>query len=138
MEDKLIKAEAEERENYVKNAVEDAWRIKQLLARKNKKPGKCTFIVASRKKWLELAKALEKNSPHEVQASEALKAHTDKHFYALKENPPQQINEADVLAEARNFLESELEAKVEIEPEEKSKSEKAQRAVPLKPSIVME
>ncbi len=137
-EEKLINLEAEEGENYLQSALEDARRIKQLLARKNKKPAKCTFIVASRKKWLQLAAALEKNSPDNVQADEALKAHLDKHFYALKENPPRQINEANVLTGAGKFLESELEAKIEIEPEEKSKSEKATRAVPLKPSIVME
>ena len=48
------------------------------------------------------------------------------------------IDEAEAIKEAKTFLESELGVKITVESEERSTNEKAQRALPLKPSIVLE
>ncbi len=138
VEEKLIKQEAEEKEEYIKNLVEDIRKVTQLIQKRNKKVTKCTLIVCTLEKWKELQNALKEEKIENVKVSDALRGHLEKHFYALKEQKPQKLDEFSTLQEAREFLEKDLEMQIEIEKEEESQNEKAQRAVPLKPSIALE
>ncbi|MFH0714065.1 MAG: leucine--tRNA ligase [Candidatus Micrarchaeota archaeon] len=141
VEKKLINPNVEQREEYVKNIFEDVTKIKDVIQRKNNKLKltKCTLIVASDAKWAELFAALKKDSLEKVKTtSEAMQKHMEKHFYSLQEQHVKQIDEMEVINQAKTFLEKELTLTIDVESEEKSSHEKAIRAVPLKPSIVLE
>lgn len=141
VEKKLKNPDVENSEEYVKNIFEDVAKIKEVIQRKNNKLKltKCTLIVASNAKWAELFAALKKDSLEKVKTtSEAMQKHLEKHFYSLQEQHVKQINEMEVINQAKSFLEKELALQIIVESEAKSSHEKATRAVPLKPSIVLE
>ncbi len=138
VEAKLIHRDVEEKEEFIKNVLEDAKTVKQLIQRKNAKLVKCTFIVASEAKWSEMLAALKKKTFEDVTASEAVKKHLEKHFYALKEKKVRKTDEFSTLSEAKEFLEKDLSLAITIEREEESSHEKKERAVPLRPSVVLE
>ncbi len=138
VEAKLINREAEEKEEYVKNVLEDVKNIKELIQRKGRKVAACTLIVASEAKWKEMLNTLKKDKLEDAKVSEHLQKYLEKHFYALKDRKVKKIEEEKTLNEAKQFLETELLLKISVEREEKSKSEKAERAAPLKPSIVLQ
>ncbi|MFH1247162.1 MAG: leucine--tRNA ligase [Candidatus Micrarchaeota archaeon] len=142
VEAKLINSEAEAREDYIKSVVEDIRKIKDLIQRKNNKVKitKCKIIVASEAKWKEMFTALKKKTLETATTgvSESMKKHLEKHFYSLKEQKPKQMDEFTALNEAKEFLEKDLALAITIETEEQSASEKKERAVPLRPSVVLE
>ncbi|MDP3741955.1 MAG: class I tRNA ligase family protein, partial [Candidatus Micrarchaeota archaeon] len=141
VEEKLIKPESEEREDYIKSVVDDVRKIKEMVQRKQIKVTKCRLIVASDAKWKEMFAGLKKETLEEATASlvsESLKKHLERHFYALQEKKVKKADEFTALTSAKGFLEKDLMLSITIEREEKSISEKKERAVPLKPSIVLE
>lgn len=141
VEEKLINREAEEREDYIKSVVDDVRKIKEMVQRKNVKVTKCKLIVASDVKWREMFAALKKKTLEAATAtiaSESMKKHLGRHFYALQEKKVKKADEFTALEEAKQFLEKDLTLLITIEHEEESSHEKKERAVPLRPSVVLE
>ena len=141
VEEKLIKPESEEREDYIKSVVDDVRKIKEMVQRKNVKVTKCRLIVASGAKWKEMFAALKKKTLEEATAtvaSESMKKHLERHFYALQEKKVKKADEFTALNAAKSFLEKDLALLITIEHEEESSHEKKERAVPLRPSVVLE
>ncbi len=138
VEEKLINADVEQREEFVKNVFDDVKNIKELITRKGKKVTKCTLIVASEVKWKEVLAALKHDKLEDAKVSEHLQKYLEKNFYALKERHIEKIDENRALSEAKEFFKGELSLDITIEKEEDSKSEKKERAAPLKPSILLE
>jgi len=141
VEEKLIKPEAEEREDYIKSVVDDVRKIKEMIQRKNVKVTKCKLIVASDVKWKEMFAGLKKETLEAATAtvaSESMKKHLEKHFYSLQEKKVKKTDEFTALSEAKQFLEKDLCLAITVEHEEENSHEKKERAVPLKPSIVLE
>jgi len=138
--EKLIDSAAEKKEDFLQYVVEDVRKVRELVERKGTKPTQVLLVVASENKWKQLHSALKEKTKDKALAAvenESVKKLIDRDYYALAAQGVEKMDEIAALREAKEFLEKSLGLKVEIETEEKSKSEKAQRAVPGKPSIML-
>ena len=131
--EKPIDEKSIEKEEFLKELLEDFKVVKKLVERVNE----VTLIVASKQKF-EIQKRLKTN-PREVfeefkndaQMMEYLKKmlkFKDKKFLEREE-------QLRILNEAKEFLEKVFNAKVKVEVEEESKVEKAKQANPFKVAI---
>ncbi len=137
-----IDLNAEAGEDFVQSALEDCRRIASLLAGKQKL-SHAKLIVASKQKHSFVEKLVSEGKDAEkalmpVVEEELYKKYLEKMFFELLAKPQYlQVDEAKVLENAKGFLEKQLGLSVEVEHEEKSKEEKAQRAMPFKPAMVL-
>jgi len=130
-----INPEAEAGEDYLSGVLEDARTIAKRL---KAKPKKLIIITASKKKTEEFKQGLSRAAkPEETHLEGALGEYAAKNFYAFKERK-HYPDEALVLAQAKAFLERELNVAVALEKEEESGNAKASRALPLKPALQFE
>ncbi|MFH0835505.1 MAG: leucine--tRNA ligase [Candidatus Micrarchaeota archaeon] len=140
VEEALINEKAQAAEDYVLKAASDAKEIIAMLTRKQ--PRKITRImltVASKEKRDALAKLLESTpSADAITSDDVLSLYASKNFYVLSAAKLREIDEKAVLAQAADFLSKELGAHVAVETEEESKSERKEKAMPLKPAITIE
>jgi len=136
-DEKKIDLVAEAGEDFVALVANDVRKIVELIAKKQK-VSRAKIIVASKEKQ-EVAKVLVKtrSSPQEI-LDETVRALVDKRFFELKENPVLlEIDELAVLKNAKGFLERQLGLEIELESAAKSKEEKAAKAQPLKPALIL-
>ncbi|PIT85924.1 leucine--tRNA ligase, partial [Candidatus Micrarchaeota archaeon CG10_big_fil_rev_8_21_14_0_10_59_7] len=143
VEEALIDEKAQAAEDYVLKAASDAREIIAMLTRKQpRKIAKITLTVASQKKREALAKLLESAPSADAitpaSPDDALSLYAAKNFYVLSAAKLREIDEKAVLAQAAGFLSKELGAQVSVETEEESKSERREKAMPLKPAITIE
>ncbi|MEM0475589.1 MAG: leucine--tRNA ligase [Candidatus Norongarragalinales archaeon] len=135
----LIDARAEASEELVANVVADCRKIAGLL--KKPKIDKLVIITASAAKRVEAKRLVAAcAAAEEVKASdEALEAFLRKRFYELKEKPAMlEVDDYEVLSAAREFIGKTLSCEVVVEREEESASERAARAMPGKPAVLIE
>ena len=143
VDETLIDEKAQAAEDYVLKAAQDAKDIITMLTRKQpRKITRITMTVASQKKREALAKMLESAPSADAitpaSSEDALSQYAAKNFYVLSAAKLREIDEKNVLAQASDFLSKELGARVVVEKEEDSKSERKEKAMPLKPAITIE
>lgn len=134
---------AEQVQDYLLSLTADLRKLTDLVMRKNsgKKPTKATLIVCSKGKWKELLSKLKEKDMETAlyqTKDENMKSYLEKWFHAFKDAKLKEVNELAALTEAKTFLEQDLGLTITIESETTSKNEKAQRALPLKPSIELQ
>lgn len=152
----MISEKAEAEEELVDRIIADARQVVEILKKKNgKAPEQLKLIVAQQWKRILYNIVAEQKAPNKV--IEWLKAGEikDMEQYSkqvdtgaaieyvlniskkkdLKPSPLSQEEEAELLNEASQYISDMLGCKITIENEEGSKSEKAKRALPGKPSI---
>lgn len=141
-----ISAEAELGEDLVASVVADARKVQQLLSSKGRKLSKLLVITASPAKWKETASLLKLDSPDAAAAKAStpeLSNFATKYFYeyagrGFSSIAAKGFDESAVLKSAAAFIESETGLVVEVVAESASKHEKAPRAMPLRPALVLE
>lgn len=136
----LIDKNSEKTQDYLLALTEDLRKLIELVTKKNngKLPTKAKLIVASKDKWKDLLTCLlEENVETALlkTKNEHMKPYVEKWFHAFKEAQLREVNELAALQETKNFLEKDTGLQITIENENASKSEKASKALPLKPSI---
>ncbi len=143
--EKLIVPQVELREDLVGQVISDARSIVQMLSRKpGKKFSKVTVVVASKAKWGALLDAIAFKSAKDASNAvdhAGLKEYVLKEFYALQyklASESKAVDEGEVLEQAKQFIEKELNLQFAVEQEEGSSSQKAGKAMPLKPAIILE
>ncbi|MFA5049672.1 MAG: leucine--tRNA ligase [Candidatus Micrarchaeia archaeon] len=129
-----INGQVEIEENYLKGILEDVKRIRGIV---RIKPSKVLFIIAGKLKNEKLKIELSKDNPEEVKYFEDNLLYLKNNFYKLK-GYFKTIDEKGILEEGKEFLQKELGLKIIIEEEEYSKNEKAKKAFPQKPAILLE
>ena len=133
---------AEATQDFIASVLEDAKKITGLIGQK-KKLSSAKLVLASKAKKSFMKKLVEEGRASEkalmpVVEDELTKKYLEKTFFDLFARPQfLEIDEEKVLKNSRSFLEKELGLAVEIEMEEDSKEEKASRAMPLKPAIIL-
>ncbi len=135
----LVDAKAEASEDLVAGVIADSRKIAQLL--KKPKINKLTVIIASEAKAAEAKKLVAASaSPEEIKSNdEGLASFLQKRFYEFKDKPALlETNDFETLSAAREFIGKTLGCAVAVEKEEDSKSERASRAMPGKPAVVVE
>lgn len=138
--EEFIDEEIEKSEKYVNSVLEDARSVMKLV--KIKATG-LKLVVAKEEKNKEIKNALREAKKEEdlnsLLKDDALRKFASKRFYELKELLEEtDIKEENVLTEAKEFIRKELGLKeVIVEKEEESKEEKAERAMPLKPALIL-
>lgn len=148
---KMVDDEALLAESMVDAVATDVSHIKQLA--KIEKPRKVTLFVAPAWKWavmqgilssldkpdfgaaMKLASGMEGTKAHSKELPGVVKAVTQK-FHDLK--TLKCVNELKILSDSREIMSSELGCEVEILDASSSDSERAQKAFPLKPAILVE
>ncbi|MFH0973939.1 MAG: class I tRNA ligase family protein, partial [Candidatus Micrarchaeota archaeon] len=133
----LINPAAEASEDLVASVIEDCRKIESLL---KKKTAFVTIIVASAAKAVEAKRALQASeSPDGItMADEALRAFLRKRFFEFQQNPALlEVNDFETLDAASEFIGKTLGCSVRVEREEESASERAKRAMPGKPAVVL-
>lgn len=135
---KFIDQEAEAREDFVSTVVADVRNVSRLV---KGKPTKVKIIAAEQSKRERVLEAVKKASkPEELPPmlkDEALSKFAQKRFYELRDQGLPEVDELAALQEAKGWLSQELGLQVEVERESESKEEKAKRALPGKPAIVL-
>ncbi|MEM4255343.1 MAG: leucine--tRNA ligase [Candidatus Norongarragalinales archaeon] len=140
--EKKIDLNAEASEDFVQSVLEDVRSIAALLSGKRKISG-AKIITASKKKRDFVRKLVEEGRSAEkavipVVEDELTKKYLEKTFFELVANPHYaSVDEEKILKSSKEFLEKQLSLRVEIESEERSKEEKAARAMPFKPAVVL-
>ncbi len=141
-EEKKIDLNAEASEDFVQNVLEDVRSIASLLAGK-RKISQAKIIVASKQKKDFMKKLVEEGKSAEkavmpIVEDELTKKYLEKTFFELLAKPQYlEVDEGKILKSSEEFLEKQLGLRIEIEAEEKSKEEKAGRAMPFKPAVVL-
>lgn len=139
----------EDLEALLESTIVDAKQVSELMKKKEKRePREFRLIVASDwKREIQNRLATERNSStllQELKGSESTtnKETTAKYILSLSKKINEiksiqfsQKEEYDSLKEAEEYLSSQLKCKVLVEKEEESKSNRASRAMPGKPSI---
>ncbi len=136
-QEKLINPAAEASEDLVANVIADSRKIASLL---KKKTASVTIIVASAAKAQEAKRLIAAcESPQQVKASsDGLTAFLQKKFFEFQQNPALlEVNDFETLDAASEFIGKTLGCSVRVEREEESKSERAARAMPGKPAVVL-
>ncbi len=145
-DESMVNNELELAEEVVDSTIADAMQIIKLAgkmpANKGKKPAKATIIIASQwkvdaynilAKYKDIKKAMELDVDKEKLASYCSK------FKNLSELAEELKISEDTLyksfSDACEYIKGKLGIDVKIEKEEESKSERAARAMPLRPSI---
>jgi len=135
----LIDLKVEAREDFVQAVASDVRTVSKLV--KGTKPTKAKIITAKeekRERVLEAVKNAQK--PEELPAmlkDEMLTKFTQKRFYEFKDQGLPQVDEFEALNESKEWLSQELGLEVTVERESESKEEKAPRALPGKPALVL-
>ncbi len=138
-----ISPEAEMGEDLVATVLADVRKVSALLASKGKKNTMCTIIVAAPAKWLELSKLLSLGSVEAAVAKAStpeLANFVSRSFFEYKSRgigAVQAFDEQGALSAAAEFLSRELGLQVTVVTEAESRNEKAARAMPLRPAIVL-
>ncbi|MDE1855309.1 MAG: leucine--tRNA ligase [Candidatus Micrarchaeota archaeon] len=143
------KVEAEE--ELVDSTVEDAKQVIALMQKKSgKKASKLHIIVASdwkRKLVNALAKekdvgkaldSLQGDTKVDKEQAAKLAGVLAKRLNEVELVKTTQLEEFDGVEEAADYISKQLECDVSVEMEEKSKSQRASRAMPMKPSLDIE
>ena len=142
VDERKIDLGAEAGEDFVQSVLEDVRSIASLLSGK-RKLSRVKIIVASKQKRDFVKKLVEEGRSAEkavipVIEEELYKKYLEKTFFELVAKPAYlEVDEEKILKSSAGFLEKQLGLKVEVEAEEKSKEEKAQRAMPFRPALVL-
>ena len=148
---KLADPDAEAAEEMVESIRSDVSQIKQLA--KIESPKKITIFVAPKWKWKLLKTLTSAQSPPDFSSAMKIamglpevKSHAPEvqgflkpvltRFHDFKNL--REIDERKILLQAKDLLEMELGCSVEVLDAEKSNSEKAKKAFPRKPAILVE
>jgi leucyl-tRNA synthetase len=135
----LVDAKAEAREDFVSQVAGDVRTVAKLV--KAKAPTKAKVIVADPSKRERILDALRRAEKPEqllpLLREETLGTFAAKRFYELKERGLPEVDEFEALGEARAWLAQELGLEVTVERETESREEKAKRALPGKPALVL-
>ncbi len=141
----MISEKVEEGEDMLDSVIADAKQVIGLMEKKGEKKARSIRIIVAEdwKRDLQGAMAREKDMKKAMESlPDNLKekgakyaALLSKHMNELKEVPMVQEEEFLLLSESTVFLEENIGAKVEVEKEGESKSQRAGRAMPLKPSM---
>ncbi|MBI5061000.1 MAG: class I tRNA ligase family protein, partial [Candidatus Aenigmarchaeota archaeon] len=139
--EELIDYSSEAAEDYIQSVVSDVRSVAELI---KIKPSRVKVIIASKVKNDEMKNGLrEAANERELQklvSNEQLRKYMEKRFYALKEAVETgiEIDEHLVVLESKEFLKKELKlTELIVEREEESREEKANRAMPLKPALLL-
>ena len=141
-DEKKIDLKAEASEDFVQRVLDDVRKIAELVS-KRQKISKAKIIVCSKAKRDFVSKLDAEGRGAEkalvpVVEDEALKKYLEKLFFEFVEKPPYlEVEEMKTLEHAKAFLEKQTGLKLELEKEEDSKDEKASRALPFKPAVVL-
>jgi leucyl-tRNA synthetase len=140
--EEMINENIETLEDSIDSFIEDAKNAKSLVERKGKKAEKVKIIIASDYKRNIHNKLAETKDPektiNEAENKELASKYVAKVVKQLKELRKINISEEEefkAFDEAKEYIGSKIGMQVEVEKEEDSKSQRAQNAMPLKPSI---
>ncbi|NUN11406.1 leucine--tRNA ligase [Candidatus Micrarchaeota archaeon] len=134
--EELIDENAELEEDYLQNVLQDVRRISSLM--KNKKIASAKIIVASKEKKTQAINLIQKHASPEELSTDALSEYLKKNFYSYRTKPELlELSEYDKLVSAKDFISESLGYPVVIEKEESSNEEKKEKAMPLKPSVLL-
>jgi leucyl-tRNA synthetase len=141
-EEGKIDLNAEASEDFIQKVLEDVRKISDLVS-KRQKISKAKIIVCSKAKRDFVSKLAAEGRGAEkalipVVEEEGLKKYLEKSFFELVEKPQYLgVDELKTLEHAKAFLEKQSGLNLEIEKEESSQEEKAARALPFKPAVVL-
>ncbi len=144
----MISRKIDEEEETLNKTVADAKQIIELMKRKGTRETKSMRIIVA-ENWkrdlsgfLAKSKNVSKTMEYAKMAEGIDMEKASKYITALAKKMESvrgsevtQEEEQELYSEAKEYLENALGAKVEIENESESKSERAARAMPLKPSL---
>ena len=141
-DERKIDLGAEAGEDFVQSVLEDVRSIASLLSGK-RKLSQAKIIVASKQKRDFVKKLVEEGKGAEkavipVVEDELYKKYLEKTFFELVEKPSYlEVDEEKILKASAEFLGKQVGLNVQVEREEHSKEEKASRAMPFKPALVL-
>jgi leucyl-tRNA synthetase len=136
--DVLIDEDAEQSEEFLRQVTEDIQAIKKIV----KIAPKAVKIITSKKEKREaiadaLLRAEQVRDLGRFLRDESLRKYVEKRFFELKDRGIPEFDESEVLEQAKAFVEKEVGLAVTIEREGESREEKASKAMPLKPAIIL-
>jgi leucyl-tRNA synthetase len=144
----MLNRKVEEQEKLIDKVVEDAKQVIALMQKKSgKKAREMSIIIAddwkrnivnSFVKEKDVSKVMESVKDDKTinkEAAAKMLAAMAKRINEVREVELIRQDEFDVFNEASKYLEKQLNCRVNIEEEAKSKSQRAGRAMPLKPSL---
>ncbi len=136
---KLINKKIEREQEFVDKIVSD---VRSIIKITTIEPKHLKIIVASESKWEQLTESIDKaDDVGEIKKyceNKKLVAFIAKRFYEFKEKGVEKIDEYKIVNEYSGFIKSELNLeKVDVEKEEESREEKAEKAMPTKPSLII-
>jgi leucyl-tRNA synthetase len=141
-EESMINDSIEVLEDSIDSFIEDAKNAKALLERKGKQAKKMKIIIASDYKRELHNKLVDLKDPSRVISEAENKEVASKYVVKLAKqlNELMRINisekeEFEAFSEAKGYIAGKIGLEVEVEKEEDSQSQRAQNAMPLKPSI---
>ncbi|MGC8676140.1 MAG: leucine--tRNA ligase [Candidatus Micrarchaeia archaeon] len=135
-------------EDAIDEAISDAKEVVALMQKKSGKKAKAVRIIVASdwKRSLYNALAKQKDTsavlagvePDKKEKASALLKQLAKNTQALEELKQSEKEELAAFEDAKDYIAAALGCEISIEPEDASKSARAQRAMPLKPSLDVE